>query len=32
MASKKVFVSFDWDNDRHYKYLLGAAENDERNN
>lgn len=24
MASKKVFVSFDWDNDRHYKYLLEA--------
>ena len=24
MAIKKVFVSFDWDNDRHYKYLLEA--------
>ena len=24
MTSKKVFVSFDWDNDRHYKYLLEA--------
>ena len=22
MAKKKVFVSFDWDNDRHYKFLL----------
>lgn len=21
---KKVFVSFDWDNDKHYKFLLGA--------
>ncbi len=24
MAKKKVFVSFDWDNDRHYKALLQA--------
>jgi hypothetical protein len=24
MALKKVFVSFDWDNDRRYKYLLEA--------
>lgn len=24
MANKKVFVSFDYDNDRHYKYLLEA--------
>jgi len=24
MAKKKVFVSFDWDNDRHYKFLLEA--------
>jgi len=24
MAKKKVFVSFDWDNDRHYKFLLQA--------
>ncbi len=24
MAKKKVFVSFDYDNDRHYKYLLTA--------
>lgn len=24
MAKKKVFVSFDWDNDKHYKYLLEA--------
>ena len=24
MAKKKVFVSFDWDNDRHYKFLLKA--------
>ncbi len=24
MAKKKVFVSFDYDNDRHYKYLLEA--------
>ena len=24
MAKKKVFVSFDWDNDKHYKYLLQA--------
>ena len=22
--AKKVFVSFDWDNDKHYKYLLQA--------
>lgn len=22
MAKKKVFVSFDWDNDKHYKFLL----------
>jgi tRNA U38,U39,U40 pseudouridine synthase TruA len=24
MAKKKCFVSFDWENDRHYKYLLEA--------
>lgn len=24
MAKKKVFVSFDWDNDKHYKFLLQA--------
>ena len=24
MAKKKVFVSFDYDNDKHYKYLLEA--------
>lgn len=24
MASKKVFVSFDYENDKHYKYLLEA--------
>jgi hypothetical protein len=24
MAAKKVFVSFDWDNDRRYKHLLEA--------
>lgn len=24
MAKKKVFVSFDFDNDKHYKYLLEA--------
>lgn len=24
MAKKKVFVSFDYENDRHYKYLLDA--------
>lgn len=24
MAKKNVFVSFDWDNDKHYKYLLEA--------
>lgn len=24
MAKKKVFVSFDYDNDKHYKYLLQA--------
>ena len=24
MAKKKVFVSFDYDNDKHYKFLLGA--------
>jgi len=24
MAKKKVFVSFDYENDRHYKYLLEA--------
>ncbi len=24
MAKKKVFVSFDWENDRHYKSLLKA--------
>lgn len=24
MAKKKVFVSFDWDNDKHYKFLLHA--------
>jgi len=24
MAKKKVFVSFDYDNDKHYKYLLSA--------
>ncbi len=24
MAKKKVFVSFDWDNDRRYKFLLNA--------
>jgi hypothetical protein len=24
MAKKNVFVSFDWDNDRHYKFLLEA--------
>jgi len=24
MAKKKVIVSFDWDNDKHYKYLLEA--------
>ena len=24
MAKKKVFVSFDYDNDRYYKYLLDA--------
>jgi hypothetical protein len=24
MAKKKVFVSFDWDNDRRYKFLLEA--------
>lgn len=25
-----VFVSFDWDNDRHYKFLLGAWHNHPR--
>jgi len=24
MAKKKVFVSFDWDNDKRYKFMLGA--------
>ena len=24
MAKKNVFVSFDWDNDKHYKFLLQA--------
>ena len=24
MAKKKVFVSFDWDNDKRYKFLLQA--------
>jgi len=24
MAKKKVFVSFDYDNDKHYKFLLEA--------
>jgi len=24
MAKRKVFVSFDWDNDKHYKFLLKA--------
>lgn len=24
MAKRKVFVSFDYEHDRHYKYLLGA--------
>jgi hypothetical protein len=24
MAKKKVFVSFDWDNDKNYKFLLQA--------
>lgn len=24
MAKREVFVSFDWDNDKHYKYLLEA--------
>ena len=24
MAKKRVFVSFDWDNDKHYKFLLKA--------
>jgi len=24
MAKKKIFVSFDYDNDKHYKYLLQA--------
>jgi len=24
MAKKKVFISFDWDNDRNYRYLLSA--------
>ena len=24
MAKKKVFVSFDWDHDKHYKFLLEA--------
>lgn len=24
MATKKVFVSFDWHNDKHYKFLLQA--------
>lgn len=29
MAKDRVFVSFDWENDRHYKYLLEAwDEND----
>lgn len=27
MAKKKVFVSFDFENDRHYKYLLEAWDN-----
>jgi len=25
MAKKKVFVSFDYDNDKHYKFLLKAV-------
>lgn len=24
MANKKVFISYDYDNDRHYKYMLSA--------
>ena len=24
MAKKKIFVSFDWDNDKHYRFLLSA--------
>lgn len=24
MAKRKIFISFDWDNDRHYRFLLSA--------
>jgi len=24
MATKKIFISFDWENDRHYRFLLSA--------
>jgi len=24
MAKRRIFISFDWDNDRHYRFLLSA--------